>query len=149
MEILEINGPTTPANRGPPAYTELATAADYDAWNGAAAASGQKVVGVFRKLNSKAELSGKFFNAFKAASKVVAKGGGAAGIITHSVFDGKSGKYQPEAIIEEFAASDKYVSVPVCACQCPFMSVPVCLCASVPLCLCAWCLSACVNTVCE
>jgi len=108
MEILEINGPTTPANRGPPAYTELATAADYDAWNGAAAASGQKVVGVFRKLNSKAELSGKFFNAFKAASKVVAKAGGAAGIITHSVFDGKSGKYQPEAIIEEFAASDKY-----------------------------------------
>jgi len=102
MEILSIDGPTTPADRGPPPFTEVKSFDEFASWN---AATGPKIVGSFRKVSGEAPFGGDLFAAFKGAAKKLKASEGAAAALTHTTLDRPTGKWVNTKIVDEFAAA--------------------------------------------
>lgn len=89
MEILKINGPTKPADRGPPGFTEYKTVEDFTAW-ASGGSNDVLVLGLFRKPTV-----GKLFNSFKSSARAWAKTGEAdVALYAQSRYDSKAKKYQ-------------------------------------------------------
>eukprot|EP01065_Artemidia_motanka_P019867 TRINITY_DN23747_c0_g1_i1.p1 TRINITY_DN23747_c0_g1~~TRINITY_DN23747_c0_g1_i1.p1 ORF type:complete len:306 (+),score=92.13 TRINITY_DN23747_c0_g1_i1:49-918(+) len=89
MEILRVNGDSTPANRGPPPYATLESKADYDRWIGESDGGAGSVVGLFRQPTV-----GKLFAAFRSAARRLTKTGTARfALYAESRYDASTKQY--------------------------------------------------------
>ena len=99
MEILKIEGPGKPAERGPPPFTELAGVDDYVSWQ----AGAPRALAVLRQPTKTAKL----FSAFKAAARSAAKAGDDAPAAFALTADSRfvKGGYTKDAVAEKLKLS--------------------------------------------
>jgi len=99
MEIMQIEGATKPAERGPPPFTQVATAADLETT--LKAGTPPFVLGVFRQ-----PLRGKLFDGFKGAARQLFKKGAATmALVAEAKYDAKAKKFTTSEVEDRFKLS--------------------------------------------